>query len=53
MVNEYSRFNSKIYIKSAALRDLLKKDIPWSWDKTQEESFYKLKNDLKETVTLT
>ena len=52
MVNQYSRFNSKISSTSAALRDLLKKDIPWIWDKAQEESFDKLKNDLKETVTL-
>ena len=28
MVNQYSRFNSKISSTSAALRDLLKKDIP-------------------------
>ena len=53
MVNQYSRFNSKISSTSAALRDLLKKYIPWIWDKAQEESFDKLKNDLKETVTLT
>ena len=50
MVNQYSRF--KISSTSAALRDLIKKDIPWIWDKAQEESFDKLKNDLKETVTL-
>ena len=52
MVNQYSRFNSKISSTSAALRYLLKKNIPWIWDKAQEESFDKLKNDLKETVTL-
>ena len=52
IVNQYSRFNSKISSKSAALRNLLKKEIPWIWDKAQEESFDKLKNDLKETVTL-
>ena len=52
MVNQYSRFNSKISSTNAALRYLLKKDIPWIWDKAQEESFDKLKNDLKETVTL-
>ena len=52
MVNHYSRFNSNILTTSAALRDLLKKDIPWIWDHAQTESFEKLKNNLKETVTL-
>ena len=52
MVNQYSRFNSNISTTSAALRDLLKKDIPWIWDQAHTESFEKLKNDLKETVTL-
>ena len=52
MVNQYSRFNSNISSTSAVLRDLLKKDIPWVWDKAQQESVVKLKNDLKETVIL-
>ena len=52
IVNKYSRFNSKISSTNAALRDLLKKDIPCIWDKAQEESFHKLKNDLKDIVTL-
>ena len=52
MVNQYSRFNSKLSSTSAYLIDLLKKDIPLVWDKAQEESFDKLKNYLKETLTL-
>ena len=52
MVNQYSSFNSNISSKNAALRDLLKKDFPCVYDKSQEESFDKLKNYLKETVTL-
>ena len=52
MVTQYSYFNSKISRTSAALSDLLKKDIPWGWDEAQEESFDKLKNDLEKTVTL-
>ena len=52
MVNQYSRFNIKMSSTISALRDLLKKDIPWVWDKAQEEKFYIIKNYLKETVTL-
>ena len=52
MVNQYSHFNSKISSTSEALKYLLKKEIPWVFDKAQEESFDKLKNAMKETVTL-
>ena len=48
LINQYSRFNHEIATVSEPIRELLKKDIGWFWDRDQEISFEKLKKIFNE-----
>ena len=52
LINQYSRFNHEIATVSEPIRELLKKDIGWFWDRDQEISFEKLKKMFNEPPIL-
>ena len=52
MVNQFARFTPNIAKLSVALKELLHKNIHWTWNEAQQMSFTKLKEKLMITVTL-
>lgn len=46
MVNFVARFIPNLAVKAAPLRDLLHKDVPFSWDSAQQRAFEDLKASL-------
>ena len=52
-VNYFAKFIPNMSTIMLLIRDILKKEIPFYWDLTQEESFSKLKNILSSTPVLT
>jgi len=46
MVNQLAKFIPNLCDKTKPLRDLLCKDVVWTWDSAQEEAFLNLKSEL-------
>lgn len=43
LVNQYARFSSRIAEVSKPIRDLLQKDVVWTWEDAQKEAFRRMK----------
>lgn len=52
-INFYAKFVKTMHKLRAPLDELLKKDIPWSWNETCQQHFTKLKNIMSSDLLLT
>lgn len=53
MVNQLMKFSPNLVEKTQPLRDLLKKNIAWTWAKVQQQAFEELKEELVSDTVLT
>ena len=52
MVNHVGKFTPNLADVSQPLRDLLKKDIDWTWEQPQEKAFQDIKKLLSSAPVL-